>query len=75
MIALLQISGVEWIWVILGIGLLFGASRVPTLMRGLGQGVKEFKTAMKDDEPASAPAAPKTNGPGVNPTTSDEQPS
>jgi sec-independent protein translocase protein TatA len=66
-LAFLVISGVEWIWVILGVGLLFGASRVPQLMRSMGQGIKEFKTAVKDEErpaetstPATAPPAPET---------------
>ena len=29
---------------------LFGATKVPQLMRGLGQGIKEFKTAVNDDD-------------------------
>ena len=28
--------------------LLFGGKKVPEMMRGLGQGVKEFKKGMKD---------------------------
>lgn len=28
--------------------LLFGGKKVPEMMRGLGQGVKEFKNGMKD---------------------------
>jgi sec-independent protein translocase protein TatA len=28
--------------------LIFGANRVPQLMRGIGRGVKEFKDATKD---------------------------
>jgi sec-independent protein translocase protein TatA len=28
--------------------LIFGANRIPQLMRGLGRGVKEFKDATKD---------------------------
>ncbi len=28
--------------------LLFGAKKIPELMRGLGQGIKEFKNATKD---------------------------
>lgn len=28
--------------------LIFGGKKVPELMRGLGQGVKEFKNGMKD---------------------------
>ena len=30
--------------------LLFGARKIPELMRGLGSGIKEFKDATKDDE-------------------------
>ena len=29
--------------------LIFGGKKVPEMMRGLGQGVKEFKKGMKDD--------------------------
>ena len=29
---------------------LFGAKRIPELARGLGQGIKEFKDASKEDE-------------------------
>jgi len=33
--------------------LLFGGRKIPELMRGLGQGMKEFKDATKsDDEPS-----------------------
>lgn len=34
--------------------LIFGGSKIPELAKGLGQGMKEFKTAMKEDD------APKT---------------
>lgn len=30
--------------------LIFGGKKVPEMMRGLGQGVKEFKKGMKEDE-------------------------
>lgn len=29
--------------------LMFGGKKIPELMRGLGQGMKEFKDASKDD--------------------------
>lgn len=35
--------------IILVIILLFGAKRIPELMRGLGRGVKEFKDAVNTD--------------------------
>lgn len=31
--------------------LLFGGKKIPELMRGLGKGVKEFKTAQNDTTP------------------------
>ena len=34
--------------------LIFGGKKVPEMMRGLGQGVKEFKKGMKDDEDISS---------------------
>ena len=29
---------------------LFGAKKIPELMRGMGSGIKEFKDAVKDDD-------------------------
>ena len=42
-------------WVIIGIAilLLFGGKKIPELMKGLGGGIKEFKNAAKDDQPAN----------------------
>ena len=34
--------------------LLFGGKRLKDSMRGLGEGIKEFKKAMKDDEKETA---------------------
>lgn len=41
----------EWLLVVILVLLLFGAPRIPQLMRGMGEGIKEFKKGMKD-EPA-----------------------
>ncbi len=41
-------GGSEWILVILGIVLLFGGRKIPELMKGLGQGMKEFKKAKNE---------------------------
>jgi sec-independent protein translocase protein TatA len=30
--------------------LLFGGKKIPELAKGLGEGIKHFKTAIKDDE-------------------------
>jgi sec-independent protein translocase protein TatA len=46
--------GVTEILIILAIVLLlFGGKKIPELMKGLGSGVKEFKNAAKDDQPAN----------------------
>ena len=45
--------GLTEILVIVGIViLLFGGKKIPELMKGLGSGIKEFKNAAKDDQPA-----------------------
>lgn len=44
----LGLGGQELILVGLLILLLFGAKKIPDLMKGLGQGIKEFKNATKD---------------------------
>jgi len=33
--------------------LLFGGRKIPELMKGLGQGMKEFKKATKEEDPAT----------------------
>lgn len=47
--------------------LLFGGRKIPELMRGLGGGIKEFKSAVKDDEPEEHKADQKEdNAPHTN---------
>ena len=36
--------------IVIAILLLFGAKRIPELMKGLGSGIKEFKNATKEEE-------------------------
>jgi sec-independent protein translocase protein TatA len=47
------------IWVLVLVALVvFGAGRLPQIMKGLGQGIKEFKVAVRDeDDHAAKPAA------------------
>jgi sec-independent protein translocase protein TatA len=40
----------EIIIIVIVILLLFGGRKIPELMRGLGQGMKEFKKATKDED-------------------------
>jgi sec-independent protein translocase protein TatA len=41
----------EVLLIVLAIILLFGAKRIPELFRGMGQGVREFKDATKEQKP------------------------
>ena len=34
--------------------ILFGGKKIPELMKGIGTGIKEFKNAAKDDQPANS---------------------
>ena len=42
---------------------LFGARRIPELMKGLGQGVSSFKKGLRDDEKSDDGDATDTKGP------------
>ena len=39
--------------------LLFGAKKIPELAKGMGKGIKEFKTAMNEDEEEPKKEKPK----------------
>lgn len=43
-------GGPEWMWIGLIALLLFGGTKLPGLMRGLGSGIHEFKRGLKDGE-------------------------
>jgi len=58
----------EILLILLIILILFGAKRIPEMMKAMGQGVNEFKKAAKeldsDDEPSAptkTPVEPKKN--------------
>jgi sec-independent protein translocase protein TatA len=44
-----NLGPVELIVIVVVILLLFGAKKLPELAKGLGQGLKEFKTAVKEN--------------------------
>jgi sec-independent protein translocase protein TatA len=51
----------EIILILLVVVLLFGGRKIPELMKGLGQGMKEFKKASRvDDEPEKVKSEDKT---------------
>ena len=66
--------GEELLVILLLVLVLFGGQKIPQLLKGLGEGMKEFKNATKDEDPAKpvaaappAPAAP----PSVTPSTTE----
>jgi sec-independent protein translocase protein TatA len=75
--AMLGLSGGELILIAVVALVLFGANKIPTFMKGLGQGIKEFKKASGDVQneleramheepprrPTPAPAAPAPAAP------------
>ena len=44
-------SGMELLLIFGIVVLLFGAKKIPDLAKGIGKGIKDFKSEMKDDEP------------------------
>jgi sec-independent protein translocase protein TatA len=46
--AIMGLGGPELIFIGIALLLLFGAKKIPELMRGLGQGINEFKSATKE---------------------------
>ncbi|MGB8358955.1 MAG: twin-arginine translocase TatA/TatE family subunit [Bacteroidales bacterium] len=46
-----KIGPLEIVLIILVIVLLFGGRKIPELMKGIGQGLKEFKKAKDTDNP------------------------
>jgi sec-independent protein translocase protein TatA len=47
-------GGFELFAIVAVVVLLFGGKKIPELAKGLGQGIKNFKSAVKDDEPEVA---------------------
>ena len=73
-LAIFNLGGSELILILLILLLLFGGSKLPSLAKGLGQAIREFKKA-SSEEPESKPVAdtkaaePKKPGngtPGAN---------
>jgi sec-independent protein translocase protein TatA len=49
-------GGIELAVIVGVVILLFGGKKIPELAKGLGKGIKDFKSAVKDDEPKEAEA-------------------
>lgn len=48
------LGATEVILIVVVVLLMFGGKKIPELMRGLGKGIKEFKTAQDGDTETSA---------------------
>ena len=53
-------SGGEIIIILVIVVLLFGAKKIPDLMKGVGKGIKEFKNATKNDHQENEAGAQDT---------------
>jgi sec-independent protein translocase protein TatA len=69
-------GGQEIMWIAIVVLVLFGAKKVPELMKGVGTGIREFKKASKDvqdemqrvmDEPERTSTPPSSSTPPVRP--------
>lgn len=38
-------SGMEWLWIVLAVIILFGGKKIPELAKGIGKGIREFNDA------------------------------
>jgi sec-independent protein translocase protein TatA len=45
-------GGFELFAIVAVVVLMFGGKKIPELAKGLGQGIKNFKSAVKEDEPS-----------------------
>ena len=59
-------SGSEWIIILLIVLIIFGGSRLPGLFKALGQGVKEFRDASKDESKDAKQEPEKLEEPQAN---------
>jgi sec-independent protein translocase protein TatA len=48
------LGGLEITLIVLVVLLLFGGKKIPELMRGVGKGIKEFKSGIKEDDEDSS---------------------
>jgi sec-independent protein translocase protein TatA len=65
-----EFSPFHWMIVALVVLVLFGGRKIPEVMRGLGQGIREFKEGMRGDQSGQTnpPASTTTNPPAATPT-------
>jgi sec-independent protein translocase protein TatA len=62
----------KWLLVLLVIAVVFGASRLPSLGRNLGQGISEFRKGFAEATGDQADDAGPTTGSDVNPAVGND---
>jgi sec-independent protein translocase protein TatA len=67
-------GGFELILILAVVLLLFGGKKIPELAKGLGQGIKNFKKSVKDDEPEVAATEEPKKVEGSEPAAKAEAP-
>ena len=65
-LTILAISWQHLLIVAIIVLVLFGGRKIPEMMRGLGSGIKEFKDAVKEDDP-KRPEEPKSDSNSTTP--------
>jgi sec-independent protein translocase protein TatA len=55
----------HWVVVLAFVVLLFGAGKIPRLMGDVAQGIKAFKSGMREDDNAQAPAKSEGDRPAA----------
>lgn len=63
----------HWLVILLIIVLLFGAKKIPDLAKGVGQGIKNFKKAMKEEETPTIENMETKNDTTATPTPPHEE--
>lgn len=66
----------HWLVILAVVVLLFGAKKIPELAKGVGQGIKDFKKAIKEDEQAKTTVDQVETKPesGATPTATTSTP-
>jgi sec-independent protein translocase protein TatA len=53
-----EFSPIHWLIVLAIIVILFGGRRIPEVMRGMGEGIRNFKEGMRGDSGSNVPQNP-----------------
>ena len=62
-----NLGGPELLVILVIVLIVFGAGKLPNVMRDLGTGVREFKKAQTDEERAAATSSNSTAAPAAHP--------